>query len=292
MAEFMLSHTAEEVNEAVEYFKKPKRYVELGTKTIDISTLYNGSEGVVLPGFPPFEVGDMVKFTLNGVEYSLEAFDFNGFTMVGDSLEELGNGGQYGWSLVFGRFISLEPNYVISYEDSCIPIENAPQKFFANVNKNGENYSVFPDSIMVRSIESEASGEISKFDLVINEDNWLKLYFEPVVCCNSYAEASSLPSNVGETTTFTVTNIYYDNIKNNSNKKVDVCRFSLKDKVKNFTYRNLLMSYVNMDYSTDPNYPKDAIILQGTFFDLDDNLYLVRLVEGTDVFNGTIKRVF
>lgn len=53
----------------------------------------------VLEGFPLFAVGDTVTVKVDGVEYSLVAFD-GGVPMVGDTMEQLQTGtGEYGWIL-------------------------------------------------------------------------------------------------------------------------------------------------------------------------------------------------
>lgn len=58
-------------------------------------------EDGILDGFPAFKVGDTVNVKVDGIEYSLTAFDDGGgFIAVGDNYGELEGGtGKYGWQI-------------------------------------------------------------------------------------------------------------------------------------------------------------------------------------------------
>lgn len=56
-----------------------------------------------LENFPKFAVGDTVKLKVDGVEYSLIAFDDNGNATIGDTFGEFYTGmGAYGWLIMSG----------------------------------------------------------------------------------------------------------------------------------------------------------------------------------------------
>ena len=79
---------------AVDYVKNRPFYEIHSEKTVENVT---SSE---LDGFPVFTVGDTVTVKVDGVEYSLVAYDDDGFVTVGDTSNDLENGtGQYGWQI-------------------------------------------------------------------------------------------------------------------------------------------------------------------------------------------------
>lgn len=86
-------------------------YAEIVEKTVECTS---GLDGHFLDGFPVFTVGDTVTVKVDGVEYSLVAFDDDGLT-IGDSWADLENGtGQLGWQIYEGGFFSAE-EHTVSY---------------------------------------------------------------------------------------------------------------------------------------------------------------------------------
>ena len=55
------------------------------------------SEPANLDGFPAFKVGDTVELKVDGVEYSLVAFDYDGVAVIGDDI--MGGTDEYGWTI-------------------------------------------------------------------------------------------------------------------------------------------------------------------------------------------------
>lgn len=79
---------------AADYVKNRPFYKEPETITVD------NVQEAVLEGFPVFAVGDTVTVSVDGVEYSLVAYDDNGDVTIGDSYSSLESGeGQLGWQI-------------------------------------------------------------------------------------------------------------------------------------------------------------------------------------------------
>lgn len=88
----------------------------------------------VLEGFPLFAVGDTVNVKVDGVEYSLVAFN-GGAPMVGDTMEQLQTGtGEYGWLLggdeVTGVLFFCVDSHAVSYV--CEVAHKIDKKFIPN----------------------------------------------------------------------------------------------------------------------------------------------------------------
>lgn len=88
----------------------------------------------VLEGFPLFAVGDTVNVKVDGVEYSLVAFD-GGAPMVGDTMEQLQTGtGEYGWLLggdeATGVLFFCVDSHAVSYV--CEVAHKIDKKFIPN----------------------------------------------------------------------------------------------------------------------------------------------------------------
>lgn len=67
-----------------------------GTKTVTVET----KEEVELNNFPVFAVGDTVTVNVDGVEYSLVAYDDDGCVTIGDTTDSIISGeGQLGWQI-------------------------------------------------------------------------------------------------------------------------------------------------------------------------------------------------
>lgn len=77
---------------ALDYVKNRPFYEELESVTVE------GGANNAIEGFPVFAVGDTVTVSVDGVEYSLVAYDDEGFVTIGDTYSSLENGGgQLGW---------------------------------------------------------------------------------------------------------------------------------------------------------------------------------------------------
>lgn len=60
---------------------------------------FTGSD-IVLDGFPIFDIGDTVNVKIDGVEYSLVAYDSDGWASIGDTWIDMEDGvGEYGWMI-------------------------------------------------------------------------------------------------------------------------------------------------------------------------------------------------
>ena len=86
----------------------------------EVSIEHNGEDGnLFLDGCPIFAIGDIVTVKIDNVEYSLTAFDDDGYVSIGDSSANLDEGtGEYGWSFYCDEedviFYSKE-NHTVSY---------------------------------------------------------------------------------------------------------------------------------------------------------------------------------
>ena len=82
---------------APDYIKNRPFYKELRSVTVE-----NVSSDV-LEGLPIFAIGDTVNVNVDGVEYSLVAYNDDGNVTIGDTWNDIDNGeGQLGWKLFLG----------------------------------------------------------------------------------------------------------------------------------------------------------------------------------------------
>lgn len=93
----------------------PDGYPYVGTEEKVIE--FDDDSDLFLEGFPIFNVGDTVELKVDGVEYSLVAFDDEGFSTVGDYYGDVETGsGKYGWQVYIGDdgafFYGLDPHTV------------------------------------------------------------------------------------------------------------------------------------------------------------------------------------
>lgn len=105
-------------------------WVERKEVTVECDTAYDNE----LEGFPVFAVGDTVNVKVDGVEYSLVAFD-GGAPMVGDTMEQLQTGtGEYGWLLggdeATGVLFFCVDSHTVSYV--CEVVHKIDKKFIPN----------------------------------------------------------------------------------------------------------------------------------------------------------------
>ena len=90
---------------ASDYVKNRTHWSEVGTA----QRTYNFTNGI-LSMFPSFSVGDTVTVTVDDTEYSLVAYEEQGFPCIGDTWDALNAGtGEYGWR------IYIYDNYVWFY---------------------------------------------------------------------------------------------------------------------------------------------------------------------------------
>lgn len=81
---------------ATDFVKNRPFYSE--TRNITVENAVNET----LKGFPVFSVGDTVTVNVDGVEYSLVAYDDEGCVTIGDTFSSFENGeGQLGWKIYF-----------------------------------------------------------------------------------------------------------------------------------------------------------------------------------------------
>ena len=111
-------------------------YVKNRTHYIERKILTSTGNDIYLDGMPVFKVGDAVSIMVDGVEYSLTAFDDEG-PIIGDFWSDIENGaGKYGWQVWcdnnFGevsffsdtdRTVSWEGNIVNRLDTKYIPEE-------------------------------------------------------------------------------------------------------------------------------------------------------------------------
>ena len=85
---------------ALDYVKnRPFYYEELESVTVE-----SGADNTIV-GFPIFAVGDTVTVSVDGVEYSLVAYDDDGFVAIGDTISSIDNGGgQLGWQIYVSTY--------------------------------------------------------------------------------------------------------------------------------------------------------------------------------------------
>lgn len=110
---------------------------------------------VKLNGFPYFKIGDTVTVNVDGVEYSLVAFDDDGAT-IGDSFDDVKNGtGQYGWQIYYdGSFYATEFHTVSYY---CETVHKIDKKYIPNYNSLCFDYStIFFDYEKVTTLSDGA----------------------------------------------------------------------------------------------------------------------------------------
>lgn len=90
---------------------------DLEEVTVAVKT--SGGATSALINFPSFTVGDTVVISVDGIEYSVVAYDSEGLIIAGDSGNEINNAtGEFGWSVIkcpFGvGFYSITP-HTVSY---------------------------------------------------------------------------------------------------------------------------------------------------------------------------------
>ena len=106
-------------------------------------------EKIILIVSPSFSVGDTVTVNVDGVEYSLVAYEYEDMPNIGDTYSSIRDGkGQFGWLISGGReplWFSMEP-HTISYstveEVKKIDREYLPKAAFITYN-NGDWSSDF-----------------------------------------------------------------------------------------------------------------------------------------------------
>lgn len=90
----------------------------------EVSIEHNGEDGnSFLDGFPIFAIGDIVTVKIDNVEYSLTAFDDDGYVSIGDSRANFDEGTGNGWKFYCDEedviFYSKE-NHTVSYLGNVI----------------------------------------------------------------------------------------------------------------------------------------------------------------------------
>ena len=97
---------------ATDFVKNRPFYSE--TKNITVENAVNET----LKGFPVFSVGDTVTVNVDGVEYSLVAYDDEGCVTIGDTFNSVDNGeGQLGWNIYVDEevYIYATESHTVSY---------------------------------------------------------------------------------------------------------------------------------------------------------------------------------
>lgn len=100
---------------AQDYVKNRTHYEEKA----EVSIGYDADSDLILEGFPLFAIGDTVTVKIDNIEYSLTAFDDDGYTAIGDPWDDFDmDTGEYGWQIYINNstvvFYSKE-NHIISY---------------------------------------------------------------------------------------------------------------------------------------------------------------------------------
>lgn len=114
-------------------------WVERKEVTFECDAAYDNE----LEGFPVFAVGDTVNVKVDGVEYSLVAFEDNGIPVIGDKPEQVmaGEGGEYGWFFALPEdrvvFVTIQ-NHTVSY------VVDVVHKIDPKFLPDGYPYSVVP----------------------------------------------------------------------------------------------------------------------------------------------------
>ena len=120
-------------------------YVETEWKEVSVTSVMESDGPTILEGFPVFSVGDTVNLKVDGVEYSLVAFEEVGAYFIGDRNAPFMQGvGEYGWMIgcMDGvvLMLSYEPHTVSWKVTKYHPIDH---KFLPD----GYPYSVKTDTV-------------------------------------------------------------------------------------------------------------------------------------------------
>lgn len=116
---------------------KDKPFYE--TVVRDFTVECAADSGTLLEGFPAFEVGDTVAVTVDGVEHSLVAFDYEGLAVIGESPDGIGDNVGHEWMIcqegtdtIFGS----PSAHTVSYQEKVVV--QIPSKFLPESLQFGE----------------------------------------------------------------------------------------------------------------------------------------------------------
>lgn len=114
------------------------KYLPEGYPKKEVITIKKEGSDVALKNFPDFAVGDTVTVTVDGVEYSLVAFD-NGIPTIGDTYDELEQGnGAYGWQICsYSEEICFYANEIRTVSYQYVVISPMDEKFLPDSVKSG-----------------------------------------------------------------------------------------------------------------------------------------------------------
>jgi hypothetical protein len=129
----------------------------------EVTSEFNGEDGeIILDGFPAFDVGDTVTLKVDGIEYSLVAFDYEGCPTIGDPWSAIEDGtGEYGWMIYHHaerlsfNFCAFE-NHSVSYVADVV--HKIDKKFLSNSHilyAGGSGPNLYHDSNCTDGVTKE-----------------------------------------------------------------------------------------------------------------------------------------
>jgi hypothetical protein len=189
-----------------------------------------------LPDFPVFDIGDTVVISVDGIEYSLVAYDDEGVVGIGDSFAELDNeNGTYGWKLskqVYGSFVEINfaaiEAHTVSYSRDIV--HRIDEKYLPNSVLLKDEAIPVPSIAQVGQTivvsEVDENGKPTKWEAIdINEVvgdkiDALESYvgrFDRKVFCDTVLEY-----NAGENNWYSADVVNFENDKTYSNCTVEI----------------------------------------------------------------------
>ena len=130
------------------------------------SITVGAEESVMLEGFPLFNIGDTVSITIDGVEYSLVAFEDMGVPTIGEAGDDLYDGQGFEWAAasidIDGCvYFYTTQGCVVSYRGA--KITTVPERWLPNVKKiDGVPVIFFDDIHSKLKLLSVTIGEITE----------------------------------------------------------------------------------------------------------------------------------
>ena len=127
---------------AADFVKNRPFYSETGNVTVE-----NAINNTVLERFPVFAIGDTVTVNVDGVEYSLVAYEDEGGVVIGDSSSSFDSGeGQFGWVIYIVEEVVMfyaKEVHTVSYLGTDYHHKIDPKYLPASFKPEGKSYLTF-----------------------------------------------------------------------------------------------------------------------------------------------------
>ena len=142
-----------------------------GTRNMTVEA--QAASQAILERFPVFAVGDTVTVSVDGVEYSLVAYDDEGVTAIGDTYSSINNGeGQLGWQIGVNPegqvWFDSEEAHTVSYlahVDYAIDAKYLPDNLATKSEVAAAQTTANAAQTAARNAQTTANAALAKFPL-------------------------------------------------------------------------------------------------------------------------------